>query len=204
MLKLDHIAIAAETLEAGRAAVEETLGTTLQPGGRHAHFGTHNLLLGLEDGLYLEVIAIDPSAGTMPYPRWFDLDRFSGAPRLTNWICQTPDMGALLDALPEAGAPVALTRGALCWTMAVPPDGVLPHDNRFPAVIEWGAGVPHPASVLAPSGCRLTRLVVSHPGAEALQARLRPHLRDARVVFETGPAGLRAEIETPGGARVLQ
>ncbi|MEL6648491.1 MAG: VOC family protein, partial [Pseudomonadota bacterium] len=45
MLELDHLAIAAETLEDGREAVEAALGVSLQPGGQHAHFGTHNLLL---------------------------------------------------------------------------------------------------------------------------------------------------------------
>ncbi len=202
-MKLDHVAIACDTLEAGRAAVEEALGVRLQPGGKHAHFGTHNLLLGLQDGLYLEVIAIDPAAPLLPYARWFDLDRFAGAPRLTNWICQVEAMPDTLDALPEAGAPVALERGALRWQMAVPEDGALPYSAMFPALIEWGAGGTHPSALLEPSGCRLTRLVVRHPDAEALQARLRPHLRDARVVFEAGPIGLRAEFDTPGGARVL-
>jgi len=202
-MKLDHIAIACETLEEGRAAVEEALGVPLQPGGQHKHFGTHNMLLGLDDGLYLEVIAIDPGAAPLPYPRWFDLDRFQGTPRLTNWICQVEDMPATLDALPEAGAPVALERGALRWQMAVPESGALPYDAMFPALIEWAEGVAHPSALLAPSGCRLLRLVVSHPEIDALQARLHPHLREDRVVFETGPTGLRAELETPSGVRVL-
>ena len=61
-MRLDHLAVAAESLGVGRAVVEDQLGLRLQDGGRHAHFGTHNLLLGLEDGLYLEVIAVDPDA----------------------------------------------------------------------------------------------------------------------------------------------
>ncbi|RKF14921.1 VOC family protein [Roseovarius spongiae] len=203
MMELDHLAVACETLEEGQAAVEEALGVTLQQGGKHAHFGTHNMLLGLEDGLYLEVIAIDPEAPAPAWPRWFDLDRFSGKPRLTNWICRTDDLAALRADLPEAGAPVPLERGDLRWTMAVPADGVLPYDNLFPPLIEWGAGVAHPAGALRPSGCRLARLVVSHPEAEALADRLYPHLHDARVAFESGAPGLRAEIETPSGARVL-
>lgn len=202
-MELDHLAVACETLEDGRAKVEAALGVTLQSGGQHAHFGTHNLLLGLEDGLYLEVIAIDPETPPPAWPRWFDLDRFSGDPRLTNWICRTDNMATTLVALPEAGAPIALTRGALSWTMAVPETGALPFDNLFPAVIEWGAGVTHPATGLHASGCRLTRLVVSHPAGDQLAERLRPHLGDSRVVFETGAPGMRAEFDTPSGSRVL-
>lgn len=202
-LALDHLAVAAETLEAGRAAVEEALGVALQPGGRHPHFGTHNRLLGLEGGLYLEVIAIDRQAPAPAGPRWFDLDRFAGRPRPQAWICRTHDLEGFLDARPEAGAPVALARGDLRWRMAVPETGVLPWDNVFPAVIAWQAGG-HPADRLAASGCRLARLVVAHPRADGLRARLAPVLEDARVVIEPGAPALRFEFVTPHGQRVLE
>ena len=77
-MELDHFAIAANTLAEATAHVEEALGVPLQPGGEHAVFGTHNRLLGLADGLYLEAIAIDPEATPERSPRWFDLDSFSG------------------------------------------------------------------------------------------------------------------------------
>ncbi len=59
-LKLDHLAVACANLDEGVDWVEEQLGVPLQPGGQHARYGTHNKLLGLGDGLYFEVIAIDP------------------------------------------------------------------------------------------------------------------------------------------------
>jgi len=202
-LALDHLAVAAETLAAGRAMVEAALGVRLDEGGRHAHFGTHNLLLGLGEGIYLEVIAVDPAAPAPQRSRWFGLDRFAGRPRPVAWICRTDDLDAALAGFPDAGEPVALLRGDLRWRMAVPASGMLPFDNAFPALIAWqGAG--HPAARLAPSGCRLKRLEVAHPEAEALQARLAPVLDDARVIFVPGPGGLRAEFETPRGRRWLQ
>lgn len=203
MLELDHLAVAARDLEEGRAAVEDALGVRLQSGGQHARFATHNLLLGLEDGIYLEVIAIDPEAPAPEGARWFDLDRFDGPPALQCWICRCDDLGAALTRYPSAGDPVALERGDLSWRMAVPRDGVLAFDNRFPALIEW-AGDAHPATRLAASGCALARLVVSHPEAGRLADLLGPELSDARVVFERGAPGLRAEISTPGGLRVLE
>lgn len=201
-MRLDHLAVAAESLEAGRAWVEERLGLTLEPGGRHAHFGTHNLLLGLDDGLYLEVIAIDPEAPEPACPRWFDLDRFAGPPQLQTWICAVDDLDAALDRHRGAGTALALSRGDLRWRMGVPGTGVLPWDNRFPALIEW-QGATHPAERLTPSGARLERLIISHPDAAALQAELAPVLRDARVVFVPGASALGAEIATPKGKRVL-
>ena len=202
MFELDHLAVAAKTLEAGRAHLEEMLQVQLQPGGQHEYFGTHNMLLGLEDGLYLEVIAIDPAALPPTYPRWFDLDRFAGGPRLANWICRTDTLSRALKAHENAGEPVALARGDLRWQMAVPRDGILPFDNMFPALIEWQQGG-HPAERLSASGCRLERLVISHPDAATLQSELALSLRDDRVAFEPGKPALCAEFTTPNGPRVL-
>lgn len=204
MLELDHIAVAGETLDAATEAVEAALGVRMQPGGEHDVFFTHNRLLGLADGLYLEAIAINPDAPAPDRPRWFDLDRFSGAPRLTNWICRSDDLDAALSTLGDgAGAPVALRRGDLRWRMAVPADGRLPFDNCHPALIQWDCTA-HPAQMLTPYGCALRRLVVSHPDASELRTLLSPLLDDARVVIEPGETGLMAEFDTPHGARVLR
>lgn len=203
-MQLDHIAVAGATLEAATETVEAALGVTMQPGGKHEVFSTHNTLLGLADGLYIEAIAVDPNAPPPNWPRWFDLDRMSGPARLTNWICQTDDIEQTLAQLSEgAGKPVALQRGELRWQMAVPADGQLPYDNLHPALIEWQTPV-HPSAMLTPSGCALRRLVVSHPQAGALQKSLAPLLADARISFETGVPGLMAEIDTPHGVRVLR
>lgn len=202
-MELDHIAVAGETLAEATAHVETALGVSLQQGGEHAVFHTHNTLLGLADGLYLEAIAINPVAPLPERPRWFDLDRFSGQARLTNWICRCDDLDATLAALPEGyGAPVSLQRGDLRWRMAVPADGVLPFDNCAPALIEW-EGDAHPAARLTACGARLAKLTVMHPDAEQLRCVLAPHLSDARVHFETGPAGLEARFEVAGADRVL-
>ncbi|MCM2563818.1 VOC family protein [Lutimaribacter sp. EGI FJ00015] len=204
MLMLDHIAVAAETLDEGRAHLESMLGITLNAGGHHAVMGTHNLLTGMEDGLYFELIAIDPEAAAPNRPRWFDLDRFSGPPRLTNWICGTDDMDAALAALPGAGEPLEVERGDLRWRMGVPADGVLPFDKVHPALIEWQGDV-HPVQRLPNSGLRLLELRVMHPRADALRAALAPHLSESRVSYVTAQApGLEAVLDSPLGRKVLR
>ncbi|GAA6161515.1 VOC family protein [Ruegeria sp. HU-ET01832] len=198
---LDHLAVSGETVEEAASHIEDALGVTLQEGGKHDAFGTHNRLLGLADGLYLEAIAIDPTAPNPERTRWFDLDRFEGPPRLTNWICQVPNIDAALDVFPDGvGHPIDLARGALRWQMAVPPSGRLPFDNLFPALIQWHGDL-HPARMLTQSGCRLRRLVVSHP--EGLELAKLLGQMDG-VVFDSGAAALRAEFETPHGPRVLE
>lgn len=198
MLQLDHLAVSGETLEAAKRHTEEQLGARLQPGGAHAVFHSHNALLGLDDGLYLEAIAANPEAPLPMRPRWFDLDRFEGAPRLTNWICRTDDLDAAVTRFEEAGTPVALSRGDLRWRMAVPASGILPFDNLFPALMQWDVNET-PSARLGSCGLRLKRLVVQHPWVKALEAMLGPVLEDARVQFVEGPAHLGAVFETPEG-----
>jgi hypothetical protein len=203
-LVLDHLAVSALSLEEGVAAVEAALGVTLTGGGQHAHMATHNRLLGL-GGLYLEVIAADPQAPRPAWPRWFDLDRFAGPPRLTNWIVRCEDLAREVGASPAGtGVPVALSRGNFQWSMAVPADGCLPFDGAFPALIQWH-GTAHPAPLLPDVGLRLTRLEIAHPESDALRAALSGRLDDPRVIFQQGAEkAMRATIATPWGDRVLE
>ena len=202
-LELDHLAISAASLAEGVASIAALLGVTLAPGGSHPYMGTHNRLLSLGPGLYLEVIAIDPAATRPAQPRWFDLDRFSGPPRLTNWICRTDDLDAALAAAPPGMGPAqALSRGDYHWRFATPPTGILPFDDAHPALIQW-QGPLHPAAALPDSGCRLRRLVVAHPDAGRLLLSLAA-LADPRVDVVAGERAIMAEIDTPDGLRVLR
>jgi hypothetical protein len=203
MFELDHIAVAGETLAGAVTYSEAALGVPLLPGGQHSHFATHNRLLGLQAGLYFEAISIDPAQPAPAFPRWFGLDEFRGAPRLDKWILRTVDIDAAQAAFPEAGEPVHLTRGALSWTMLVPPDGRLPFGGQFPAIIQWHTDTP-PGQTLAKADLRLDRLLIEGPDAGRLEARLLPVFTDPRVQFSTAPErSLRAEFDAPGGQRVL-
>lgn len=199
MFHLDHIAIASSSLAEGTTWVEEKLGVSMVPGGEHDRFGTHNTLLGLADGLYLEVIAKNPNAASTGRATWFGLDTFRGQPRLANWICA----GKSLSHAPAvAGTPQSLTRGELKWDITVPDDGSLPDSGGFPTLIAWGDGVPHPSTVLPASGCRLVSWEVLHP--EATRLRQIVPIDDDRVTFTTAQtAAFRATFDTPNGKKVL-
>ena len=204
MLTFDHLAIACETLETGVGAVEQALGVALAPGGEHAAMGTHNRLLSLGPGEYLEVIAVNPQAPAPGRPRWFALDAFSGPPRPNAWICRTDDLAAALNTAPVGtGLPIAFTRAAYEWEMAVPDSGLLPFDGLFPALIQWHSRA-HPADALPDHGVRLAQLVITHPEAPALRAALDPMLTDPRIAITSGaePA-LAVELDTPHGPRIL-
>ncbi|MCB1390989.1 MAG: VOC family protein [Rhodobacteraceae bacterium] len=204
MIVLDHLAVAARTLDEGALALENALGVPLEPGGRHIQMGTHNRLLSLGPDEYLEVIAIDPEGKDPGRPRWFALDTFDGPPRLQSWIVRTDVMAEALARAPEGtGTPTLFRRDALSWTFALPESGVQPADGLAPAVIEWGAGVPHPSTRLPDRGVRLTHLTLRHPRPDNLRAALAPLIRDPRLAIEGGAAGLVATFDTPSGPKVL-
>ncbi|MEO1363308.1 MAG: VOC family protein [Pseudomonadota bacterium] len=200
---LDHLVVGARTLAEAQSHIEDSLHVAMQPGGQHAVFHTHNALLGLEDGLYLEAIAPDPSLPAPTRPRWYDLDRFMGSARLSNWAAAVPDMDTALPAMPAGcGAPVAVRRGDLNWRMAVSPEGTTPYDNLWPALIEWPPGT-HPAPRLVATGLRLRRFTLCHPQGEALRAALRAQINDDRLAIETGDIAMQAEFEGPEGTCTL-
>lgn len=132
---IDHLAVAADTLAAGVAWCERTLGLPPGPVGEHRFMGTHNRLLRLHSAAhpraYLEIIAINPDAPAPQRPRWFDLDNpalrqrlFGGAlPTLIEWqglhpAAMLPDSGLRLDAV-QLGHPNAAGLRAACTAIGL-------------------------------------------------------------------------------------
>jgi hypothetical protein len=204
MLKLDHIAVAADTLDAGVAYVEGALGVKVQPGGQHLFMGTHNCLLRLGAGEYLEVIAVDPALPAPDRARWFGLDHPVGRPRVVHWIAGVDDIVRAVKTIPYAEQPVVdAQRGDLKWKITIPDDGHLPFDGAFPTLIEWPKG-PHVSEKMIDVGCRLERLEIAHPQAKLLQAALGDLLYDGRVIFnEHATVQLTAMFMTPSGSKIL-
>jgi hypothetical protein len=206
---LDHLTLAALTLEQGVAHVQRALGVAIPPGGTHPLMGTHNHLMRLGDGVFLEVIAPDETV-VPKRTRWFGLDdpgmraRLAGSPRLISWVARVPDLAqALRDIDGASGEAVALTRGSLSWLISVPRDGSMPFDGAFPTLIEWPAG-PHPSARMADCGCRLETLSIMHPDGDRLARLLDPVVTDHRMIISTGHAmSMRATIRTPSGLREL-
>ena len=220
--QIDHLVVAARTLEEGVAWCEATLGVLPGPGGEHALFGTHNRLLRLHSEqaprAYLEIIAVNPLATpTRPAGcrRWFDLDDpalqarlAQHGPQLVHWVASVPDIDgatARLQAIGiERGPAIAASRptpqGLLQWRLSVRDDGQRLFDGALPTLIQWGDT--HPADTLPASGLALSGLTFGHPEAARLQQALNAIGLDAMAVAEDH-AALTAQIDTPQGPRAL-
>jgi len=183
-LELDHLIVAARTLDEGSAWVEKRLGVAPVPGGKHALMGTHNRLLKLGERVYLEVIAIDPDAPAPSRPRWFALDapemqeRLEQGPALVHLVERTEGIEEEARRLPDALEILAFTRGAYRWRMGVRADGAMPCGGKRATLIQW-EGNAHPADNLPELGCRLVEL-------------------------DTSGSAPRARISTRSGVRTLE
>ena len=207
---LDHLVIAAATLEQGEDHLERLLGVRPQRGGNHVAMGTHNSLLKLGAKTYLEVIAIDPEASPPKRPRWFALD--SGAmrdalvemPRLIHWVARTDDIDAARRVSPIVLGPARpMERGAFRWRITIPDDGRLPGEGLVPTLIQW-SDARHPTDTMQESRVRLVALSAAHPEP----ARIRSALEKLslgemlKVTFGTTPR-LAAMLQTPRGPVTL-
>lgn len=209
---LDHLVVAAPSLEAGVAWCENTLGVSPAAGGRHDLMGTHNRLLKIASeawpDAYLEIIAIDPAAPPPARPRWFGLDGLdlSGGARLVNAVARSTmiDMHrwGLISVGYQPGEPLRLSRatpqGLLEWQILVRPDGGLECGGGLPSLIQWQGR--HPAEALPDSGVTLRTLELRGPSDRARQV-----LRLRGVGMRPGPGpALRAVLATPRGEIELE
>lgn len=170
MPALDHLTVIAPTLADGVAHVRACLGIDMPFGRQHPDMGTHNHLLKLGEDVYLEVIAIDPTAPTPAHPRWFGLDdqhavraAWESGQRLRGWVARTQQMDALLAQHGSLlGRKTQLSAGtAPPYFFAIPPGGALPLAGVAPSVIDRGTRPP-PIAAMPDLGARLLRFTIGH------------------------------------------
>lgn len=213
MNNIDHIVVAAASLQQGVDYLHTTLGIDIPKGGVHRTMGTHNHLMQLGNDAYLELIAIDPDGETPPHPRWFNLDTammratIRHKPRLITWVMNTDDIKQLVDAVDfDLGFPTALSRDRLEWEIALTDDGRLLADGMLPYCIQWHSK-PHPARGMADTGCLLQSLTIHHNRPRWLTDRLdamgASHLVDVEPLPDNKTPYLSATIDTPGGSVTL-
>jgi hypothetical protein len=207
----DHLVIAANSLGEGVEWVTARFGVAPETGGQHQRMGTHNAVMRLGDGVYLEIIAIDPSLPQPPHPRWFSLDDLGTrealaiSPRLIGWIARTDDIAAATAASPiSPGAAEAMSRGEFYWQISITPDGSLPEGGAFPHLIQWGGGMTHPSARLLDRGVTLTQFTIRHPDPARLHAAFSAIGLDAgrdsiQIEHSPGGIGLAAVITAPAG-----
>lgn len=221
--QVDHLVVAASTLEEGVVWCERMLGITPGPGGEHPLMGTHNRLFSIAAPIYpkayLEIIAINKEAAhayKKGARRWFDLDNESlqlslkkNGPQLIHFVARTPNAAPVMQALTALGvdrgdllkASRMTPHGLLSWQITVRPDGQRLMHGTLPTLIEWG-GV-HPTDNMVASGITLQSLTASQSDTEALCAAYAA-IDLQGVTVAQGPVNLIAVLQTPRGLIKLE
>lgn len=202
---IDHLLWAVPDLADGCRQMHTRAGVEPTPGGRHPGVGTHNALLSLGSGRYLEIIAPDPTQ-----------DHFTGlgtflehleTPTLLTWCAATNNIDTLAATAHTAG----LTHSKPFPMSRRRPDGVQlrwrillldAHDLGLavPFFIQWDT--PHHPSASAPEGCHLKNFELQHPAASTLAECLETLGLEVEVVKAAKP-GLRAMLGSPQGDLML-
>ena len=221
--QVDHLVVAAHTLEEGVAWCERTLGISPGPGGEHPLMGTHNRLFSIATvqypRAYFEIIAINKEAARARIhsaKRWFDLDNEAlqsnlkqNGPQLIHFVASTPDAMAAAQSLTHLGidrgellsASRITAHGLLSWQITVRTDGQRLTNGTLPTLIEWGDV--HPTQHMAASGVTLLTLTASQPDVAQLTAAY-SEIKLQSVAVAQGPANLVATLQTPRGIVALE
>ncbi len=215
-VQVDHVVVAAASLDEGVAWCQATLGVTPAAGGRHDFMATHNRLLKIATpafpNAYLEIIAIDPAATPPGRPRWFGLDDealqarlVTSGPQLIHMVARSTmlDMHrwGLITVGCSPGDPMNASRdtphGRLAWQILLRADGRLECGGALPTLIQWQGA--HPAEHLPDSGVGLLSLALN-----GVPDRARTVLRLRGVEVSSAPGlALRATLSTPLGVVAL-
>jgi hypothetical protein len=205
MTRLDHILWASPDLDAGTKTLARLTGVEPLRGGSHPGLGTRNSLIGLDNGVYFEVIAPDPAQ---------DLTGNRGGriaaqtrPGIMTFAISSDDLDELSTVALREGltvdGPVHMHRSRpdgsrLDWTILYLSDAR--YGEAIPFVINWGT-TPHP-SASSPPGCRLRSFTVLHPDPEPLE-RIYKALGIPVRVKRGSYAGFVAELDTPRGEVIV-
>jgi hypothetical protein len=226
--QLDHLVVAARTLQEGVAWCEATLGITPGAGGEHPLFGTHNRLFRIATvnypRAYFEIIAINSEASravnTPANPsnhlkkRWFDLDSsqlqasIQSSPRLVHFVANTSDVSKACAALSELGidrgpavqASRMTPAGLLQWQITVRGDGQRLFNGGLPTLIQWNAPNEAPAVAVHPANN------MPHSGASLIKLRMNtPQTAELRAAhLAIGLQGITVEAGEPNLMATLQ
>ena len=203
---VDHFMWAAVDLDKATAEFENLTGVRPEFGGRHPGFGTHNALVSLANGSYMEVLALDPEqSADNPIVR--EIAELQ-SPEILAFHLQRSDLESIVETLQELEIPFTgpLDLGRkrpdgteLRWRLLFPESPTFRH--ALPIFIDW-MDAPHP-SASAPSGCTLTHFEVGHTRPEELKNIYR-RLGVTVEVVKSENAHAKAILDTPKGEVILQ
>ncbi|WP_458112291.1 VOC family protein [Arthrobacter sp. R1-13] len=215
---IDHLVIAADSLEQGENWCAATFGVQPSGGGKHVLMGTHNRVIAISSesfpDCYLEVIAIDPDAPPPGRPRWFGLDHpevreaVRERPRLVHAVARTREIEMLRRNLASSalnpGEVLSMQRdtphGLLRWRITVRDDGGTECAGALPSLIQWEGQ--HPCAHMAPTELALQDLMLRGVPTQVVDVLKLPAVQASPIEDAQNPP-ITVTLESPLGRVVL-
>jgi hypothetical protein len=198
LAQVDHVMLGIDDLERGIAQFENLTGVRPVFGGKHPG-GTHNALVSLGEGTYLEILAVQP--GVAPPEEYAGLEQLHTLMPI-GWAVSSKDSAQLRNRLTAAGLAItepspgsrATPAGAtLSWQTFGLGEGFA----EAPFFIVWSPRSAHP-STTSPAGCKLQNWRVAGPHSKNLQ-QLRSALGLRIDVVAASSTTLRLSLQCPKG-----
>lgn len=210
--QFDHLVIAADNLEQGIEYIEQKFNAKIPFGGAHDQMGTHNHLMQIGHGIFLELIAINPTATppTPPQKRWFNLDnptlqkQLKNQPLLVTWVARTNNLQAEIKHLKvDIGKIHNVSRGNLSWQITIPQNGAPTEHGLFPPLIEWQNNQ-SPAPKMANLGIKLQQFTLTHPQPQKLKGLLKNYQPSTQfeLLVKQGAYKIEANFTNSNGKKI--
>jgi len=173
-------------------------------GGYHKTEGTKNALVNLNNGSYLELIAIDDSNTQIQEPRWMGVDILTKN-QITRWALQSenlhtdskilktydPKMGTI-----TGGSRLTANNLLLQWELIKPLPQ--PEVEIAPFFLDWSSSKIHPSKAIPENDCEFIGLFATHPKPSAF-SKLFKQLRVDLEIRKSEDIQLKMIIQTPKG-----
>jgi hypothetical protein len=197
--QIDHILLGIDDLGRGMDSFEQLTGVRPAYGGKHPG-GTHNALVSLGDGTYLEILALQPNVA--PPQEYAGLKQLR---KLTpiGWAVSSKDAGQLRARLTSAGLAVAEPSAGsrqtpAGTTVSWQTFGLQDNFAAAPFFIVWSTQSPHP-STTSPPGCALQTWRIAGQSRKNLE-QLRTALELQVEVAEAPATSLHLSLSCPKGS----
>jgi hypothetical protein len=199
--QIDHVILGIDDLDRGVKVFEAATGVRPVYGGKHPG-GTHNALVSLGDGIYLEILAVQQGV-TVPAD-YADLKKMKTLTPI-GWAVSSNDSAELSNRLSAAGIAVSEpvdgsrttpTGSTLSWQSFALNES----SPEAPFFIVWSEQTAHP-STTSPSGCKLQQWSIASPRVKDLeQLRQALALRVDVAEAKAKAAAMRLSLACPKGA----
>jgi imidazolonepropionase-like amidohydrolase len=205
--QMDHILLGASDLERAMIEFERVTGVRPQYGGKHP-FGTHNALVSLGNGLYIELIALQPGAKPPPFfPQLAALENLTQNLTPIGWAASITAPQQTRQRLDSEGLHIGEARAG----SRIKPGGTTLQWEVFelerqlrgaPLFISWAPDSVHP-STTSPTGCKLQSFTIATPERDMV-SRLVSILEISIPVLQAPTERFTLALDCPKGKVVFE